>query len=285
MPGRYLTSLFLVSGILCISSTSLAKTWYVNAFGTGDAPTLNAAVDSAAAGDSVVVAPGAYAVHLMVLKPGMVVVSEAGPLATILESDGTPPSAAFTMHDSTEVRGFWIKPFIDYYCLLDAPGRYDILVTDNIIETSSAGYCGLSLSATGVVKNNLFFGSGYAMTTGSGNGYLWIHNNIILSRIFCTSSYAPVNYCNDIFGVGPSCFLDGSNFSLDPKFCGVAGSGNFYLQADSPCAPGNHPLGYDCGFAPGSTPLIGPLPVACGTVATEEKTWGAIKSLYQNDHR
>jgi predicted outer membrane repeat protein len=63
------------------------------------------------------------------------------------------------------------------------------------------------------------------------------------------------------------------NFSADPEFCGVAGSGNFELQSDSPCAPGNHPKGVDCG-------IIGAQPVGCGTTPVESTTWGAIKSLF-----
>jgi hypothetical protein len=63
------------------------------------------------------------------------------------------------------------------------------------------------------------------------------------------------------------------NFSEDPEFCGIAGSGNFELQSDSPCAPGNHPKGADCD-------VIGARPVGCGTTPVESTTWGNIKSLF-----
>ena len=64
----------------------------------------------------------------------------------------------------------------------------------------------------------------------------------------------------------------GGNFALDPEYCGVDGSGNYFLQADSPCAPGNTPTPKACG-------QIGAYPVNCATTATQEKTWGAVKSL------
>lgn len=48
----------------------------------------------------------------------------------------------------------------------------------------------------------------------------------------------------------------------DPKFCGTTGTFDYRLQNDSPCAPGQHPQGIDCG-------LIGALPVDCGTA----KSW------------
>ena len=62
------------------------------------------------------------------------------------------------------------------------------------------------------------------------------------------------------------------NISADPLFCNRAGR-DFTLHADSPCAPGYHPDGTDCG-------LIGAFPVGCGGVPTEERTWGSIKSKY-----
>jgi hypothetical protein len=41
----------------------------------------------------------------------------------------------------------------------------------------------------------------------------------------------------------------GGNFALDPRFCSVdpLATGDFSLRSDSPCAPGNHPDGFDCG--------------------------------------
>jgi hypothetical protein len=63
--------------------------------GTGDAPTIQAAIDSAASGDDVVVAPGTYtwtsqgaSGHSMVsLRPGLTLRSEAGPQATVLDAE------------------------------------------------------------------------------------------------------------------------------------------------------------------------------------------------------
>lgn len=59
-------------------------------------------------------------------------------------------------------------------------------------------------------------------------------------------------------------------FSADPQFCGIPDSGNFLLQSDSPCAPGQH----DC------EAYIGSKPVGCGHIATEKSTISAIKARY-----
>lgn len=60
------------------------------------------------------------------------------------------------------------------------------------------------------------------------------------------------------------------NFSRDPFFCDLAAR-EYTLRSDSPCLPGQHPEGWDCG-------LIGALGVGCAApTATLEQTWGALK--------
>lgn len=72
-------------------------------------------------------------------------------------------------------------------------------------------------------------------------------------------------------GLPPECYDGGGNFAEDPQFCGVDGSGNYYLQSDSPCVPGNGPAG--CG-------LVGAFGVNCATTPAEKRSWGAVKALY-----
>ena len=87
--------------------------------------------------------------------------------------------------------------------------------------------------------------------------------------------------CSDVFGnefgdwVDCLAGLDGvnGNFSAAPLFCDLE-DGDFTLASDSPCLPGNHPDGVDCG-------LIGALGQGCGTVSLESKSWGQIKGLYR----
>lgn len=87
--------------------------------------------------------------------------------------------------------------------------------------------------------------------------------------------------CNDVYHNGPgggipSGAVDaGGNFLADPRFCGTVASYDYQLQDDTPCAPGNHPDGADCG-------LIGARPVGCGDVPVDYRSWGAIKALYRD---
>jgi len=84
--------------------------------------------------------------------------------------------------------------------------------------------------------------------------------------------------CCDVFGnsggdytgtVSDQTGVNGT-FSADPQFCGIPDSGNFLLQSDSPCAPGQH----DC------EAYIGSKPVGCGAVATTRSSMSAIKARY-----
>lgn len=86
--------------------------------------------------------------------------------------------------------------------------------------------------------------------------------------------------CNNIFGntLGDAiCGTDaGGNFSADPQFCASdpTTSLNLTIQADSPCAPGQHPEGTDCG-------QVGAAPVGCGPVSVRKETWSHVKGLYR----
>ena len=136
---------------------------------------------------------------------------------------------------------------------------------------------GLELQySTGNIEHNTFDGTGIVLFYSNAT----VNANIVNGgAIEAISSSATVS-CNDIYGggtlnSGPSNQTESNgNFFLDPEFCGVGGAGNYYLQSDSPCAPGNHPDGIDCG-------RIGAFDVNCSTVRTRPVTWGHIKALYR----
>jgi predicted outer membrane repeat protein len=89
--------------------------------------------------------------------------------------------------------------------------------------------------------------------------------------------------CCDLYGnaggdyVGSIADRNGTsgNFSACPSFC-YADLGDFHLCDESPCAPGNHPYGYDCG-------LVGAWDVgcSCGPTQIEPTSWGLIKNMYR----
>jgi len=160
------------------------------------------------------------------------------------------------------------------------------------------------IGCSAVIRNNLFYQGWYAILTSSGTTGEISNNTIdnwtegiftelgsshtirknIITRvnwgIVCMSASATIE-CNDIFDVGSGSYDEcqvqpgSGNFSADPEFCGIDDSGNYYLQSDSPCAPGNHPDGYKCG-------LIGAFPVNCGQVQAKGTSWGSIKANFKS---
>ncbi|UCG52952.1 MAG: right-handed parallel beta-helix repeat-containing protein [Candidatus Latescibacterota bacterium] len=166
----------------------------------------------------------------------------------------------------------------------------------NVFQRNSAAlgggiYCTDILLAGEITNNTLDEG-----TADNGAGIYCTNNsrppishNIITNStngepVFTKNNSAPTISCCCFYSnaggdaLPPGSFDGGGNFFEDPEFCGIDGTGNYFLQSDSPCAPGGHfnDRTYQaCG-------LIGALPVDCGTSSTEIKTWGAIKAIYQD---
>lgn len=103
------------------------------------------------------------------------------------------------------------------------------------------------------------------------------------------SSSTPMNQitfeCNDVWNNTPfnygATFTDqtglNGNISMDPLFCGVAGSGNYFLQGLSPCAEANT-------ATPCAGARIGLYPVKC-EVGVKGDSWGDVKAMFNGDRR
>jgi hypothetical protein len=81
-------------------------------------------------------------------------------------------------------------------------------------------------------------------------------------------------HCNDSWGnEGPDYLLSDTsgqgNLSVDPLFCNPS-SGDYSINAASPCAPGA-----------GACGLIGALEPGCGVTPASRATWGRLKSMYR----
>ncbi|RJR31978.1 MAG: hypothetical protein C4574_00425 [Candidatus Latescibacterota bacterium] len=283
------------------------RTWHVNAAGTGDAPSIAAALDSCSAGDSVLVAAGNYQIdsHLLI-DERITLVSEAGAEATVLGRAGAP--VLIMIGNDSVLEGFTLESiYISEGASFGSGGR----ISNNILRGTGDPYEfgmifwlyeGMTISGNCIYS----YGSGIALQESS--GFIFVHNtitacgtalsldgtypwNTIRNNLVVGNDYG-INLsggvvgevsCNNVFGNSIANYLQGTdptgtngNISVDPQFCAVdpPGSGNFFLQSDSPCAPGNHPDGAPCG-------LIGASPVGCRDVSVERTSWGAIKSIYR----
>jgi hypothetical protein len=141
-------------------------------------------------------------------------------------------------------------------------------------------------SAIPTIRNCTFCRNGKGIRMYDGTS-LVIENTIVAhttgsSAIGCGETNDVTITCCDLYanagGSWVGCLEDqygiNGNFSGCPSFC-AAHAGDFHLCDQSPCLPGNHPDGYDCG-------LIGAWDVgcSCGPTATESTTWGEIKAEF-----
>jgi len=308
MKTWFIAALAAWIGSAVVPVSAYGRTWHVNVAGTGDAPSIAVALESCTPGDSVLVAAGNYQIdsHLSIYDERITLVSEAGAELTVLERAAGP--VYLVLNVDSIVEGFTLKSIpiaggssfqhasrVSNNILRGSGDPYEAamsfwlfgvaMISGNCIYSYGSGIwlsetsnfvfdhntimdCGTALSLDGshpwnTIRNNLIIGNTYGIDMGWG---------AIVGEVSCNNVFANsgANYQNGMDPTGTN-----GNISADPQFCAVdpPGSGNLFLQSDSPCAPGNHPDGAECG-------LIGARPVGCGTVSAERMSWGAMKSIY-----
>jgi len=127
---------------------------------------------------------------------------------------------------------------------------------------------------------------GFLSATSQGSPSTFVVERSILAKSWSGAVDVPQTStitfsCSDLFensdgdwigSIADQLGVDG-NFSADPLFCDALAR-DVTLRSDSPCLPGNHPDGTDCG-------LIGALDQGCSPVNVEPETWAGIKARYR----
>jgi hypothetical protein len=110
-PAKMCTRVFfLLLGFLLPAATGSARTWMIQADGGGDAPTIQAGIDSAAVGDTVLVGPGRFYENLDFLGKAIVVKGSGPSLSTIDGGGLEKPCVQFKSSEGREsiLEGFRI---------------------------------------------------------------------------------------------------------------------------------------------------------------------------------
>jgi len=104
----HLRFVMLFTIIFLIAPPASSRTWYIEPDGSGDAPTIQAGLDLAQAGDTVLVAAGTYEEQLD-MTSGVVLISEDGPDVTIVQGRDAYMRSLVTVEDcgpETVIAGF-----------------------------------------------------------------------------------------------------------------------------------------------------------------------------------
>jgi hypothetical protein len=158
------------------------RTWYVNIEGTGDAPTIQAALDMAGPGDEVIVGPGLYRVNLKTPPWNLSLRSTDGREATILEPENDQePILEMMGSESTEwtvsgltlqkgrgSRGSAIRTDKGFLSLLRSRvvENYSPLNAIAVINSGDRAPSRIPVIAENVFENNHCEGSGGALGLG-----------------------------------------------------------------------------------------------------------------------
>ena len=182
----------------------------------------------------------------------------------------------------------------------DYDSPWSPIIENNLIHTNSAWVTGGIdiINSSPIIRNNTIVNNyssdgPSAIRIAGGSSHPIISNNIIVDNTSgwseggAVASGTPEDQitfeCNDVWNnspynyqgtIGDQTGING-NISLDPLFCGIPGSNNYFLQEDSPCAEANVP-----GICFGNR--MGKYPVNC-TVGVKSESWGSMKSLFSKE--
>lgn len=279
---------------LALGGSAAAATWHVQPVGGGDAKTIQAGIDMASTGDVVMVAAGTYSglgnVNLSFNGKGITLQSESGPLLTVIDCQLNSSGLKFQNGEGFDamVTGFTIKNARGYKGGAFYINGASPMICYNVIQDCYAFQKGGAIyvaNGSPMIFNNTMDGNGAAFSGGcfqlDSGAAPQIYQNIIChttnAGAFSCSAASGATFvsCNDIWwnaGGDAICIGNvGSNYSQDPLFCGVAGSGNYFLQQTSPCSSSFSPC----------LSTVGAMGVQCQVTATQSVTWGKVKNMYR----
>jgi len=289
-------SLLCITVLLLFAKHSASETYVVAPDGSGDYPTIQAAVDASVAGDIIELLPGTFRGEgnrdVEVYTQFEIRSQQGDPSACIIDCEGTEqePHNGFrfyyygTLEGVSIINGHFIYGGAVYVCCSAVDTSYL-----NCVFAHNTAFGGGAICAQGLVfMTNCTFYANRADHGAHIMAYDWgwsIPQNCIfacgeLDTPFYSADYVEDMVCCNVFGneggdyVGPLAQFENveGNISLDPLFCNPEGD-NLFLCVGSPCAPFTPP-NEECD-------LIGALGIGCGSTAIESTTWGRLKAFFR----
>ena len=205
LPVKFLKSSILFT-LAALPSQTFGDTWIIRADGSGDAPTIQAGIDSSAVGDTVLVMPGRYLENID-FKGKAIVVSGSNAEATIIDGSGQPEACVLFINGedrSSVLTRFTITGGVGHrfgignsrfgggiYVSNSAPTIKDNIIEDNSANTSVDGtrtgfgggiYCGSSSFTSPLLEGNTIERN----IAGINGGGVAVSGNVAPTIIGCT---------------------------------------------------------------------------------------------------
>jgi hypothetical protein len=291
------TPIIAVFIVAAVAVGAEARNWYVLANGSGNTPTIQSAVDSAASsGDAILIQTGVY--HeggIVVDGKSIMFIQYEGQVYLIAPSAGS--GTCFTIRNATafSIEGIALRGFETAIAVENASGTIQwitvrkcnrgVTISDPVssptIWYSLVDSCGTGIEVRGgsvTLQNQTI--------VNCSTGAVFLGGSATFSRtivyncgtgVQCSGGSASLN-CNDFFlnvSNYTGCPPGTNDFSLDPKFCfWKSTAGPYWLHDTSPCLTKVNPCAEYVGAF--NAPIAG-----CTGTAVERATWGSIKSIYR----
>jgi len=166
--------LFLAS-IECV----LASATTINV--PADQPTIQAGIDAASNGDTVLVAPGTYVENINFQGKAITVTSSGGPSLTIIDGSNSTPTVTFANQETfkSQLSGFTVRNGYPNISISNASAT----IRGNVIGNTTAFYVdGIDVySGSAVIQGNLIVGNGNGIYTYADTGLQVVGNIIALN--------------------------------------------------------------------------------------------------------
>ena len=167
-----------------IATAATATTWLVP---SPECPTIQAGIDAASNGDTVLVAADTYYEHISLLGKQILLTSEGGADVTAIDGGGSGTVVLCVLGETadTVIRGFTIAHGDEngIICAQSSPTFEELRITENTVESNGGGvYC---TWASPTFRNVVFEGNEVTPIWGVGGGLFAYASNVLL--VGCTS--------------------------------------------------------------------------------------------------